>query len=57
MSNSKKHFHRTGFKFSLHKAEEKSPFEKLFEIFKELITHTSGDFDETMDWLGEWDKE
>ena len=57
MLNSIKHLHPTGFKFSLHKAEEKSPFEKLFEIFKELITHTSGDFDETMDWLGELDKE
>jgi hypothetical protein len=29
-----------------------SPFDKLFGIFKELITHTSGDFDEAIDWLG-----
>jgi hypothetical protein len=28
-----------------------SPFDKLFGIFKELITHTSGDFDEAIDWL------
>jgi hypothetical protein len=28
-----------------------------FGIFKELITHTSGDFDEAIDWLGELDKE
>ena len=34
-----------------------TPFEKLFEIFKELITHTSGDFDEAIDWLRELDKE
>ena len=32
-------------------------FEKLFEIFKELITYTSGDFDEAIDWLKELDKE
>ena len=28
-------------------------FEKLFEIFKELITYTSGDFDEAIEWLKE----
>jgi hypothetical protein len=28
-----------------------------FVIFKELITHTSGDFDEAIDWLRELDKE
>ncbi len=37
--------------------ENKSPFEKLLEIFKELITHTSGDVDEAIDWLRELDKE
>ncbi len=35
----------------------KSPFEKLFDIFKELITHTSGDVDEAIDWLRELDEE
>ena len=34
-----------------------TPFERLFEIFKELITHTSGDFDEAIEWLRELDKE
>ena len=34
-----------------------TPFERLFEIFKELITHTSGDFDEAIDWLRELDLE
>ena len=29
----------------------------LFEIFKELITHTSGDFEEAIDWLRSLDKE
>lgn len=42
---------RLGFEFSPYIAEKKTPFETLFEIFKELITHTSGDFDEAMDWL------
>ena len=32
-------------------------FEKLFNIFKELIIHTSGDFDEAIEWLRELDKE
>lgn len=34
-----------------------SPFDKLLGIFKELITHTSGDFDEAIEWLRELDKE
>ncbi len=48
---------RKGFRFSTYNAPEQSPFEKLFEIFQELITHTSGDFDEAIDWLRELDKE
>jgi len=48
---------RTGFRFSTYEAPEKAPFEKLFDIFQELITHTSGDFDEAIDWLRELDKE
>ena len=37
---------RKGFIFKSYQAPDQSPFEKLFEIFKELITYTSGDFDE-----------
>jgi uncharacterized protein with von Willebrand factor type A (vWA) domain len=48
---------RTGLLFQKPKSISKSPFEKLFEIFKELITHTSGDFDEAIEWLRELDKE
>ena len=48
---------RKGFRFSVYQADEQTPFEKLFEIFQELITHTSGDFDEAIDWLRELDKE
>lgn len=47
----------SGIIFSKHKLNKQSPFEKLFEIFKELITHTSGDFDEAIEWLRELDKE
>lgn len=48
---------RTGFRFTTYNAPEQTPFEKLFEIFQELITHTSGDVDEALDWLRELDKE
>ncbi|NNL08752.1 MAG: VWA domain-containing protein [Croceitalea sp.] len=48
---------RKGFRFTKYEAPNLSPFEKLFEIFQELITHTSGDFDEAIDWLRELDKE
>ena len=53
----KNEFTRKGFVFKQYEAPSQSPFEKLFDIFKELITHTSGDFDEAIDWLGELDKE
>ncbi len=48
---------RTGFRFTTYTAPDQTPFEKLFEIFQELITHTSGDVDEALDWLRELDKE
>ncbi|MFL9845572.1 vWA domain-containing protein [Flavobacterium rhizosphaerae] len=48
---------RKGFVFSTYQAPEQSVFDKLLEIFTELITHTSGDFDEAIDWLRELDKE
>ncbi|WP_439132981.1 vWA domain-containing protein [Polaribacter sp.] len=48
---------RKGFVFKTYEAKNQSPFEKLFEIFKELITYTSGDFDEAIDWLRSLDKE
>ena len=54
MKNTHKH---KGFFFSKYEAPYQSPFDKLFDIFKELITHTSGDLDEALDWLSELDKE
>ncbi|MBX2829133.1 MAG: VWA domain-containing protein [Flavobacteriaceae bacterium] len=47
----------TGFVFTKHTPKEQSPFERLFEIFQELITHTSGDFDEAINWLRQLDEE
>jgi uncharacterized protein with von Willebrand factor type A (vWA) domain len=48
---------KKGFVFKKYEEPDKSPFDKLFEIFKELITHTSGDFDEAIEWLRQLDVE
>lgn len=48
---------RKGFVFGQYEAPEVSPFDKLFAIFTELITHTSGDFEEAIDWMRELDEE
>ena len=48
---------KEGFIFKKFEEENQSPFDRLFDIFKELITHTSGDFDEAINWLKELDKE
>jgi len=49
--------YRKGFSFKSYEAPNISPFDKLFELFKDIITHTSGDFDEAIDWLRMLDKE
>ena len=48
---------KNGFYFKTYEKPYQSPFDKLFDIFKELITHTSGDFDEAIGWLRELDIE
>jgi hypothetical protein len=48
---------KAGFIFTKHTPKEQSLFDRLFEVFQELITHTSGDFDEAMDWLKQLDEE
>ncbi|MFD2603552.1 vWA domain-containing protein [Flavobacterium suzhouense] len=48
---------KKGFIFRQYEAPYVSPFDKLFEIFTELITYTSGDLDEALDWLRQLDKE
>lgn len=47
----------SGFVFSKFTPKDQSPFERIFDIFKELLTHTSGDLDEAFDWLETLDKE
>ena len=46
-----------GFTISKHVPKEVSHFDRLFDIFKELITHTSGDIDEAFKWLDTLDAE
>ncbi len=46
-----------GIQFSEYTGSPESIFEKLFKIFKEVLTHTSGDVDEALDWLGQIDNE
>lgn len=53
----KKKTRPSGFVFTKHTPKEQTPFERLFDVFQELITHTSGDFDEAIEWLKELDKE
>ena len=46
-----------GFIFSKQVPKNVEPFDRVFGIFKELLTHTSGDLDEAFGWLMELDKE
>lgn len=39
------------------RANQKTPFERLLDIFMQLITYTSGDAAEALSWLTELDKE
>ncbi|OWK75260.1 hypothetical protein CBW16_02585 [Flavobacteriaceae bacterium JJC] len=48
---------RKGFTFTRHSPEDLSPFDRVFEVFKDLLTHTSGDIEEAFEWLGMLDKE
>ena len=47
----------SGYVFTPYQAPEQSDLERLFEIFSELIVHTSGDVDEALEWLEVLDKE
>lgn len=46
-----------GFRFGNYQHPELSVFDRLLEIFTDLLTHTSGDFDEAIDWLRMLDEE
>ncbi|MFD0991828.1 vWA domain-containing protein [Tenacibaculum geojense] len=48
---------KKGLRFENFEAKQIPPFDKLFDIFKELITYTSGDFDEAFEWLEQLDRE
>ena len=50
-------YFNNGFTFSPHEKKKQSPFERLFDIFQELIVFTSGDVDETLNWMDELDRE
>ena len=46
-----------GFRFSGYIPTSKSKFDELFKLFRQLITHTSGDVKEAIEWLRELDRE
>jgi uncharacterized protein with von Willebrand factor type A (vWA) domain len=48
-----------GFQFTRHVPEkdQRTPFERLFEIFMELVTFTSGEVEEALDWMRQLDDE
>lgn len=46
-----------GFTISKHISKEVSNFDRIFDVFKDLLTHTSGDIDEAFKWLNTLDKE
>jgi Ca-activated chloride channel family protein len=46
-----------GFTISKHISKEISNFDRIFDVFKDLLTHTSGDIDEAFKWLNTLDKE
>ena len=52
-------FYMLGFNFSKYDPLQnaKSKFEQLLDLFLQLLTYTSGDFNEAMQWMNELDKE
>ena len=48
-----------GFQFTrfYDKKKNQTLFERLFDLFMEMLVHTSGDVEEAIDWLRELDKE
>lgn len=48
-----------GYRFSefIEDHEGQTPFDKLFNLFKELLIYTSGDLNEALSWMNELDKE
>ena len=46
-----------GWRFSNFNKKSSDPFKRLLDLFKELLTHTSGNVSEALSWLTELDKE
>ena len=57
MSNYNPKNFNEGFVFTKFTEKNISPFDRVFDIFKELITHTSGDLEEAFNWLDALDQE
>lgn len=49
--------YQKGFTFSKHTPEEISNFDRIFDVFKDILTHTSGNIEEAFEWLDMLDKE
>lgn len=37
--------------------KDRDPFEKLLQIFKEILVYTAGDVSDALDWMNEIDRE
>lgn len=48
---------RKGILFKPYIQEEQTPFERLFDVWKEVIVHVSGDIDESFEWMETIDAE
>jgi Ca-activated chloride channel family protein len=48
---------RKGFVFKKFIKEDQTPFERLFDVWKEVIVHVSGDIDESFEWMKTIDNE
>lgn len=48
---------RSSYVFTPFQEEKKSDFDRLFEIFSEIIPHTSGDVEEALEWMKTIDDE
>ena len=47
-----------GFRFSkFDPGDDRPPFDRLFDIFKEVLLHTSGDVAEALSWMNEIDRQ
>ena len=48
-----------GYRFTQYnpEADNRSPFERLLDVFMQLLTYTSGDVQEALSWMNEVDKE